>query len=91
MKPTLIDSNAEMPTRRKPIVVTIMHRERLSERAPRTGDAIVRTLQELNCKKLAEMSSSFLEDRKSNKIADVAFDANTDAGNNLGLIFGDTF
>jgi len=56
-KSSLIDSNAAMPTRRK---ASNGHRERLSEKTPK-GDATVRSLGNLNLKRLAEMTSpSFL-------------------------------
>jgi hypothetical protein len=54
MKFSLIDLEAEMPTRRN----QDMDRERLSERTPRTGDAIVRSYENLNRKNLAEMTRS---------------------------------
>ena len=60
----LIDSNAEMPTRRKQMTIeveVIRHRERLSEETPRTGGAIVRTYGNKNRKKLAEMTNSSRE------------------------------
>jgi len=54
LKPSLIDSNAEMLTRRK----ATSHRERLSEKAPNTGDAIVRACGKTNRMKPAEMPGS---------------------------------
>ena len=50
VKPTLIDSNAEMPTRAKR-----KHAERLSEKAPK-GDAIVCSHGKENHERPAEMT-----------------------------------
>jgi hypothetical protein len=59
MKFSLIDLDAEMQTGRK---VSSSHRERLSERTPRTGDAIVCSASNYTkMQKLAEMTSSFPE------------------------------
>ncbi len=54
VKPSLIDSNAEMPTRAKR-----KHAERLSEKAPQ-GDAIVRSHGNNNHESTAEMAVPFL-------------------------------
>jgi hypothetical protein len=54
-KSTLIDSNAEMPTRRK---AGNGHRERLNEMTPRTGDVIVRSASnDTKMQKVAEMTT----------------------------------
>ena len=53
LKLALIDSNAEMPTRRK---TSNSHRERLNERAPEVGDVIVRSHTNRKYERIAEMT-----------------------------------
>lgn len=55
---SLIDSDAEMPTRRKQIEL-IGHRERLSERTSHVDDAIVWSASNRKMQKSAEMTDSF--------------------------------
>jgi hypothetical protein len=54
-KSTLIDLNAEMPTRRKQAEVA-GHRERLNKPTSRTDDAIVRSHTNRKYENLAEMT-----------------------------------
>jgi len=56
-KSSLIDLNAEMPTRAKTITG---YAERLNEKTPRNGDAIVRSHTNKKYEKLAEMTNSYL-------------------------------
>ena len=60
LKLALIDSNAEMPTRRKQARIFAGHRERLNERAPEVGDAIVLSHTNRKYEKLAEMTNLLL-------------------------------
>jgi len=56
VKPSLIDSDAAMPTRRKDMII---HRERLSEKALHTwSDAIVRSVPNQKVQKPTEMIGS---------------------------------
>jgi hypothetical protein len=77
-----------------------IHAERLNEKAPRTGDAIVRSHTNMKYEKSAEMTDfnyltsslgievkQLITNRKLEDfwVSDVTFDANADNSNNVGL------
>jgi len=55
-KSTLIDSNGENPNEAQAKDAILVQRERLNKLTPRTGDAIVRSCENKNRKRSAEMT-----------------------------------